>query len=212
MEATIFETTDLTYSTPTGRRLQEGLSFTLNSGQMLLISGSNGCGKSTLLKTLLQQFPIERGTVKRTVSDAHIEYIPQLENTEIHLPLTLKDVLHISLGKKLDIQEIVKLGLLTEEQLSSAWNTASGGERKRTLLTRALLRHPRMLVFDEPMNHLDTESRGIMIAVMSKFLKRTQSDVRAIVMVCHQGIEKEEESLFDLLHLNLDQKNPVGRA
>jgi ABC-type Mn2+/Zn2+ transport system ATPase subunit len=172
---------------------------------MLLICGSNGCGKSTLLKTLLGYFPIETGEIETHYCDEKMEYIPQLENTEIHFPLTLRDVLKLANGKKAQMNSILEYGLLSEQQLTNAWNTASGGERKRTLLTRALLKAPQVLMFDEPMNHLDDSSRKAMIRVMSQFLKSaSEEDPRAIVMVCHQGLEAHERPLFDVVDLNLD--------
>lgn len=205
MNTSVFSIKDLHYSTPEGRTLQKGLNFSLQSGQMLLISGSNGCGKSTLLKTLLGYFPIESGSVHSIFAQDEIEYIPQLENTEIHFPLTLRDVLKLANGKRATWDQVHEYGLLKKEQLDNAWNTASGGERKRTLLTRALLKNPSALVFDEPMNHLDERSRTAMIKVMAKFLKEATPDrPRTIIMVCHQGLEPAERVLFDVLPLNLD--------
>lgn len=201
----VLEVKNLSYSTPEGRMLQAGINFDLQAGQMLLITGSNGCGKSTLLKTLLGEFPAVSGKIAQKIPETRLEYIPQLENTEIHLPLTLRDVLAISQPRPLDLEEVESFGLLRREQLKGAWNTASGGERKRTLLTRALLRRPSLLVFDEPMNHLDRHSRRAMIGVMSSFLK-TDREARAIVMVCHQGLHDDEDGLFDYQLLDLDQK------
>lgn len=206
MMETIYRVRELAYATPTGRLLQDRLSFDVKSGQMLLITGSNGCGKSTLLKTLLGQFEILTGTIECQVNERAIEYIPQLENTEIHFPLTLRDVLSVSQNRRVKWQDISTFGLLREEQLDSAWNTASGGERKRALLSRALLRKPRLLVFDEPMNHLDSESRRSMIKMMARFLADKGNENRGIVMVCHQGLHDEEWNLFDVLHLDLDRK------
>ena len=195
----------LTYATPNGRTLQADLTFELQSGQMLLITGSNGCGKSTLLKALLGQFPIAAGSIDFRAPRSRVEYIPQLENTEVHFPLTLGDVLTISRRRKLDRVSVEQFGLLKESQLGTAWNTASGGERRRTMLTRALLKNPSVLVFDEPMNHLDSESRRAMVDVMAQFLRQGPSDARAIVMVCHQGLSPEEKERFELVHLDLDK-------
>ncbi len=210
---TVLEVIDLAYSTPDGRPLQQGLGFRLGNRQLLLITGSNGCGKSTLLKAILGQFRIEHGTLSCAIPEKEIEYMPQLENTEIHLPLTLRDVLTISSSGKVPWGEIASFGLVKESQLDAAWNTASGGERKRTLLTRALLKRPRLLVFDEPMNHLDVESRAAMVRVIGKFLEAGAPWApRAVVMVCHQGLAPDERGLFDVLHLNLDKPNPVAEA
>lgn len=202
VDTTFIRARALSLATPTGRVLQEGLNFDVSGGQMLLVTGSNGCGKSTLLKTLLGQWPVHKGTLQLRASDTEIAYLPQLENTEIHLPFTLNDVLNISRPAKVSWTDVEKFGLLRRETLSAAWNTASGGERKRALLTRALLRSPSVLVFDEPMNHLDAESRRAMIRFMASFLGDSEKQ-RAIVMVSHMGLDGDELDLFNLVPLNL---------
>lgn len=204
MGGSVFEVSGLSYGTPNGRVLQANLSFSVMPGEMLLITGSNGSGKSTLLRTLLRQIPQLEGTVHCSIPDRQVEYIPQLENTEIHFPLTLKDVLSMSRSQRVHWDDVAEIGLLSATQFYSAWNTASGGERKRTLLTRALLRSPSLLIFDEPMNHLDAESRRAMIRRMARFLDDKSRGPRGIVMVCHQGLDDDERVLFHVKELNLD--------
>ena len=190
----------LAYSTPDGRMLQKGLNFSIRGGQLFLIRGANGSGKSTLLKVLLKEWPVDRGTLQLDFDDRSLQYIPQLENTEIHFPLTLKDVLKISIPK-VDDDDVEELGLVRRSQLQSGWNTASGGERKRVLLTRALLSNPKVLVLDEPMNHLDKASRSAMIHAMGRFLK--EDSRRSIIMVCHPGLSLTERELFSLVEMEL---------
>lgn len=175
---------------------------------MLLVTGSNGCGKSTLLRTLLGEATHYWGHVCTKVDASRQVYLPQLENTEVHLPLSLFDVLRISQPCAVTKDQAKAFGLLNDEHLDAAWNSASGGERKRTLLTRALMQDPSLMIFDEPMNHLDKSSRAAMIAVMARFL-RDRSD-RAIVMVCHQGIRPEERLQFDVVPLDLDLRTTAG--
>lgn len=198
----VFQASRLAYGTPDGRILQEHLTFTVNPGQLLLITGGNGCGKSTLLRILLGKNAPMKGTVRMGLPFKSVAYIPQLENTEIHLPLTLRDVLGISQAK-LDWAKALSFGLLNESHLHHAWNTASGGERKRTLLTRALLQNPQVLVLDEPFNHLDEKSREAMARAMVNFLA-VKNVPRAIIMVSHQGLGSGEENLFDVVPVPLE--------
>lgn len=200
----------LTYGTPDGRVLQRGLNFSLEPGKLLLITGSNGCGKSTLLRMILGELNPMSGSVGVSKEPDKVAYIPQLENTEVHMPLTLGDVLTIS-HSDFDLKRALSFGLLSEDQLDINWNTASGGERKRTLLTRILMREPDLLIFDEPMNHLDDLSRKIMMRVMSRFLNE-EGKRRGILMVCHQGISEAEKELFDWENLDLDSSRPGGQA
>ena len=206
----IFQADNLAYGTPDGRILQEKLNFSVSQGQLLLITGGNGCGKSTLLKILLGKLSPMRGSIHTGFSFKSVAYIPQLENTEIHLPLTLRDVLSIS-QPRFDWKEALSFGLLNEAHLDHAWNTASGGERKRTLLTRALMKKPSILVLDEPFNHLDEKSRESMAAAMVEFLFPENCN-RAIIMVSHQGLGSGEEDLFDVVPVPLQLKNRMGLA
>lgn len=211
------EAAGLSYSTPLGRPLQRNLNFSITSGQMLLIRGANGCGKSTLLKNLMGESSKYQGKLQCAVNKDDTQYIPQLENTEIHFPLTLRDVLEIASPKARDVSSALGFGLVQPQHLSAAWNTASGGERKRVLLTRALMRKPKLLVLDEPMNHLDSDSRQAMVRAMGNFLNDPGHGLRAIVMVCHQGLKQEEEALIDFVTLDLDkerskEKLDVGTA
>lgn len=206
----IFQADNLAYGTPDGRILQEKLNFSVSQGQLLLITGGNGCGKSTLLKILLGKLAPIKGNVQTSFSFSSVAYIPQLENTEIHLPLTLRDVLSIS-QPYLDWKEALSFGLLNEDHLDHAWNTASGGERKRTLLTRALMKKPSILVLDEPFNHLDERSREAMAAAMVEFLF-PENCKRAIVMVSHQGLGSGEEDLFDVVPVPLELRNRMELA
>ncbi len=201
----LLEAKHLSYGTPGGRRLQENLSFRLEAGQVLLVSGSNGCGKSSLLKVILGEQKASGGRVTCAVPASRTDYLPQLENTEVHLPLTLRDVLSLSQSGTVDEARIRAYELLEASHLNLAWNSASGGERKRALLTRSLLKDPQLLVFDEPMNHLDEKSRAAVTRAISQFLKSsTPVEPRAVVMVCHQGLGPEESRQLDIVALHLE--------
>lgn len=211
--AKILSARALTYGTPLGRLLQRNLEFQLSSGELLLVTGSNGAGKSTLLRYCLGWESPQSGAVHCSVAKSKIEYLPQLENTEVHLPLTLKDVLTLSGVARSQWHQVQQLGLLTEAQGRSAWNSASGGERKRTMLTRALLRNPQLLVLDEPMNHLDSVSRASMIDALSRFVSgSTPEQPRAVLMVCHQGLGAEERGRFPVVRLDLDGPTRVEQT
>lgn len=197
---------NLSYATPLGRPLQSGLTLSVSSGQLLLISGTNGSGKSTFLRILMKEIMPKAGTFRCSIPLEQVEYLPQLENMEVHFPLTLKEVLSISQTGPISWDAVDAIGLLDREQLNTAWNAASGGERKRALLTRTLLRGPSLLVLDEPLNHLDKSSRTAMSKVLAEFLLgASETSPRAVVMVCHQGLENVERELFDIVNLNLEK-------
>lgn len=167
--------------------LVQDLSFELRSSQLLWISGPNGAGKSTLLRVILGQGWIKQGTLERHVPIADIGYLPQLQNRKFHLPVTLRDVVVTAVDGRVSSDDIVRIGLLQPAHLRLGWNTASGGERKRTLLTRVLMQDPALLILDEPLGHLDLESYALVIKAIDRFLNAPSNRPRAkgVIIVEH---------------------------
>lgn len=156
--------------TPDGRLLKDGLSLSLKEGESLVISGDNGSGKTTLLNYLTAYLKTKY----------RLQYVPQLANIHSSIPL--------SLGELIDLAQIevskTSIQLLTSEQRERAWNTASGGERKRALMMRALVQKPEILILDEPLNHLDEVSAIHLIDGLSERIQN--NELKALILVSHQ--------------------------
>lgn len=180
---------NVSYRLPRGRELFSELSVKLKEGEALHIYGPNGSGKSTLIQLILGKVKSTRGRVARSTNQ--VAYLPQLQSLEFHLPVTLQDVLDILLPEIPAPKAVTGLGLLTTAQLGLLWNTASGGERQRTLLTALLLRKPELLVLDEPLNHLDRATRESLIRSLGKYLSAEKG--RALVLVSHLSVSEMEE-------------------
>ena len=150
-------------------------SFTLKPGELLWITGPNGAGKSTLIQVLLGATKKKRGRVEWNISTRSIQYVPQLANSGFALPISLGDVLNMQAPF-----EHEEPRLLDPNQMQLAWNTASGGERKRALLERAMRKNPHVLVLDEPLNHLDRASRDAIVSALAAFLSRGEGAVIAV--------------------------------
>lgn len=163
--------------------LFKNLNFEVRPGEVFQILGANGSGKSTLLSVCAAQLKPTRGKVKFSISPLEIAYVPQLQNLESHLSLTLAEVVKVLVRRRVGPDEILSIGLLSAKQLGLAWNTASGGERQRVLLTSALLNDPRLLCLDEPLNHLDFQTREALLQAMTRFLNEKSN--RSIVLVSH---------------------------
>lgn len=173
----------LTLKTPNGRTLLKGLNFSLKSGETLFIRGPNGIGKSTLLRACLGETDVIDGQLVRSIALKDVAFLPQLQNTELHLPFTLQEVLLTEL-RRTNIEQCQDLGgLLSTEALARAWNNASGGERQKTLLLRAVLQRKKLLILDEPMNHLDSLARRQAAATLSAY---TDAGDKSLIIVSHE--------------------------
>lgn len=201
---TLAQVKDITLKTPDGRLLQRRISFDVAPARLVLVRGPNGSGKSTLIKAIAGLGRVSSGEIRMNIPLERAQFLPQLENTETHMPVTLLDVVGLSQTRRVTVADACQFQLLSEQQLAASWNTASGGERKRALLTCALLSNPSLLILDEPMNHLDQASRKAMILGMASFLRASTPECpRAAVMVCHQGLLDSEKPLFAFDEINL---------
>lgn len=196
--AKVLEAVELCFQTPDRRPLIKGLSFTLQKGETLAITGPNGCGKSTLLGILMGELAhLTAGSVQWHVPRSQVAYLPQLHNREFHIGLTLADVLSFAAPFRPAAIRELSFGLLEPDHLSLAWNTASGGERQKALLTHLFLREPEILILDEPMNHLDVEGRSQLLHALSDFTRVRQS---SLIMVAHESSlgKKDAEAMHIL--------------
>lgn len=159
--------------TADGHTLHQNLHLDFFEGQVLLIKGSNGSGKTTLIHSLVQM--LEK-------NHHRTELLPQLMNLKSSIPCSLADILHIS-NNNISTQSILDLGLLDRRQLDLSWSTASGGEKKRALLTRCLLMNPEILILDEPFNHLDSQSVERICLTLTKLLK--EKTLKGVIIVSH---------------------------
>lgn len=164
------------------------LNVHLEAGQLLNIAGPNGIGKSSLLKVLVGQVPLSKGSILWNCK--HRCYVPQLANMSFHINLTLRDVLSLFFNRdhchsdgRRDLEKsVLELGLLDSASLDLCWNSASGGERQRTLLTQAFLSGSEVLILDEPTNHLDKERSAKVFELMKAY---ASDGKRSLIYVSH---------------------------
>lgn len=160
-----------------GEFLSPALDLQIESGEVVFLSGDNGSGKSTLLKTLLGLHRRYQGTFSMSLAASQVQYLPQLGNLNFHLPLSLRDVLHAPTEDSILLQGL---------DLSKKWNTASGGERQKVMLASLLARQPRLLILDEPFNHVDQESVQTLEQALSDFFKTSPES--ALLIVSHRSV------------------------
>ncbi|TKT75083.1 ABC transporter ATP-binding protein [Aquamicrobium sp. LC103] len=157
-----------------GRRIIEDVSFDVAPGSVTAIVGANGAGKSTLLRCIYRMHRPQAGEVlldgvdiwKMRPREVARRIATVLQETPSDFPFTVREVIamgrtpHLtglfaaSSGDEAIVEEtIIRLEL--EHLADRPFAVISGGERQRTLLARALVQEPGLLVLDEPTNHLD---------------------------------------------------------
>jgi iron complex transport system ATP-binding protein len=155
------------------RQLLEGVSFSLEAGEVLGVLGPNGAGKSTLLRLLSGEERPSSGEV-RLLGKPLSDYSPlQLallravltQRREMGFPFSAYEVAFLGRLPHLegraehphDHQATAQALSLTQAQglAQRRYVTLSGGEQSRVDLARVLTQEPRLLLLDEPTNHLD---------------------------------------------------------
>ncbi len=137
-----------------GRWLVRDVDLSVSPGEIVTLIGPNGSGKSTTAKMAVGLLEPDEGTCVRKPG-LTIGYVPQKLNIDRTLPLTVKRLLTLSarhsdaaIGEALTAVGIP--GLVNAEV-----QHLSGGEFQRTLLARAMIAKPDILVLDEPVQGVD---------------------------------------------------------
>ncbi|HRK06560.1 MAG TPA: ATP-binding cassette domain-containing protein [Pseudobdellovibrionaceae bacterium] len=184
---------------PDGRGMFDELSASLGAGELMVIQGPNGVGKSSLLRAILGLWPHSSGKIDLRVSfdNDEIAYLPQQGQLQFFLPLTLGEVVELGAGSPRQTKEI-----LAADFWDVQWDSASGGERQKALLTRIFRSPAALLILDEPFNHLDHESARALWGEMIASLQRGAS----VLLVAHgeeQRIPNELREKFPVKLLRL---------
>lgn len=171
----------------------------INDGEFVVLVGPSGCGKSTLLRMIAGLEEINEGVVEidnRVVNDTppkDRDIAMVFQNYALYPHMTVFD--NMAFGLKLrkfresDIKERVNetadlLGL--SNFLDRKPKALSGGQRQRVALGRAIVRKPKVFLFDEPLSNLDAKLRVQMRIEITKLHQKLGT---TMIYVTHDQIE-----------------------
>lgn len=163
----------------------ENLSFSLDQGTALVVTGANGIGKSSLLRTLAGLVPLANGSIRLTGGDddkpahEHAHYfghqdavkpaLSVLENLEFWQSFTAPAPVGGFLAdQRKPIQALEFLGIGHTAHLPAAY--LSAGQRRRLSLSRLLVTPRPLWLMDEPTSALDNKSEQQLLDLMNGHL------------------------------------------
>jgi multiple sugar transport system ATP-binding protein len=177
----------------------KGVSVEVPDGAFVVLVGPSGCGKSTLLRMIAGLEDISGGTIRidgRVINDVepkNRDIAMVFQNYALYPHMTIAENMGFSLRlarkSKAEITERVSetariLGLA--DYLDRFPKQLSGGQRQRVAMGRAIVRNPRVFLFDEPLSNLDAKLRVQMRAELKDLHSRLKTTT---IYVTHDQIE-----------------------
>jgi len=182
-----------------GVRAVNNIGLTIEDREFMVLVGPSGCGKSTTLRMIAGLEEISGGTISidgRVINDVlpkdrDIAMVFQNYALYPHMSVYENMAFGLKLRKfpKADIEHRVKdaaaiLGI--ESLLDRKPKALSGGQRQRVAVGRAIVRKPKVFLFDEPLSNLDAKMRVTMRTEISKLHARLAS---TMIYVTHDQVE-----------------------
>src|SRR5918999_5278716 len=180
-------------------KVLHGISLDISDGEFMVLVGPSGCGKSTLLRMLAGLEDITAGTIAidgRVVNDLDSkdrDIAMVFQSYALYPHMTVRDNMGFSLKLRKESSSRISDGvaraariLNLEPFLERYPKQLSGGQRQRVAMGRAIVRHPKVFLFDEPLSNLDAKLR----VQMRTEIKKVHQKVRTTtVYVTHDQVE-----------------------
>lgn len=178
------------------RTILDDVNLTVNKGDFIAITGPNGGGKTTLLRIILRLLTPTSGSVfylpepsQSLTSTLKIGYLPQKNSIDSRFPITVREVIASGLlgNGRITKKEIAQLVDATldamdlHEHASKSIGNLSGGQLQRTLMGRAIISSPTVLVLDEPLSYIDKRFETRFINLLHSLAAST-----TILLVSHE--------------------------
>lgn len=172
---------------PSGQEALSGLNLSVDTGEMVFVTGHSGAGKSTLLKLIAlierpstgqvvvdgqntrrvkrRKIPAYRRQIGMVFQDHKLLYDRRVFDN-VALPLIIAGVSHRDAGRRVRAA-LDQVGLLHKEKQSP--ETLSAGEQQRVGIARAIVTRPKLLIADEPTGNLDPDLSLEVMRIFRRF-------------------------------------------
>lgn len=177
-------------------RAVDGISFSIQKGEILGLVGESGCGKTTLSRTIMQLQPATAGNIYLEGKDLtrldpdqvrlerlNFQMIFQDPYASLNPRLTVYDTLaeairtrHNYKGKKLvnAVAALMKTVGLNPAQMKKYPHEFSGGQRQRIAIARGLAPEPKLIIADEPVSALDVSIQSQILNLLKKLTEEME--------------------------------------
>ncbi|MFH1835835.1 MAG: Fe-S cluster assembly ATPase SufC [Methanobacteriota archaeon] len=194
------ELTDLSVEVG-GKKILDGINFTVGKGESNIIFGPNGSGKTTMLMTILgiPDYCVSSGSIHlegKEITNLTVDERAKLgigfgfQAPPEVVGVKLRDILKVCektpqkedlSGHALDLVEKFDMETYLDRDVNVGF---SGGERKRAEVLQLLLMKPKLLLLDEPDSGVDVDSLGLIASEIEDYLKKSGASA---LIITHQG-------------------------
>lgn len=201
-----------------------GVSIDIEDGEFVILVGPSGCGKSTLLRMIAGLEPITSGDIK--IGERVVNFLPPKDRDIAMVFQTYALYPHKTVSQNMGFALMLRRAPKAEIEtrvrraaeildlvpyLDRYPRQLSGGQRQRVAMGRAIVRDPKVFLFDEPLSNLDAKLRVQMRAEIKELHQRlktttvyvTHDQVEAMTMadrivVMHDGIVEQSGTPLEL--------------
>ena len=188
---------NISWDTPNGNNVLNGLDLEIPEGKLVVITGPNGGGKTTLAKIIAGIYTQKSGKILLDGEDITDLDITQRAEKGISFAfqqpvrfkgITVRKLIELASGNNMSEHELCeilsKVGLCAREYINrEVDSTLSGGEIKRIEIASVLARHSNVSVFDEPEAGIDLWSFSNLVNVFQEMRKNLKG---TLIIISHQ--------------------------
>ena len=185
------------------------ISFTIENNKSLGLIGATGSGKTTLLKLITRSYKLNTGKIRiddKNISEFDIESLRRQIGIVPQDPFLFSDSIinNIRFGKEKasikEVEEYCKISGIHNEiiKLKDGYHTVlgerginlSGGQKQRICIARALIKNPKILILDDCLSALDTETEKNIIQSLKKYIGNTTTIISSHRLSSIQNLDE----------------------